>query len=104
METIIFNSNKGIDNFINRISYKVAEIKSMNGLISDVSISGYLIYSLPKEYNLYKPLLNSIRANINKLKLELLKADTSTKKNKLRDKTPNSTSDSILKVLAIQGN
>jgi hypothetical protein len=94
----------GIDNFINHISYKVAEIKGVNRSISDVSISGYLIRGLPKKYNLYKPLLNSIRANVNKLKLELLKADTSTKENKLRAKTPNFNPDTIPKALAAQGN
>jgi len=94
----------GIDNFINRISYKVAKIKKVNGLISDVSISGYLIRSLLKEYDLYKPFLNSIRANINKLKLELLKADTSTKEEKLRAKPPAFNPDTTPKVLAIQGN
>jgi hypothetical protein len=100
----MFNSNKKIDNFINHISHKVTEIKGINGLISDISISGYLIRGLLKKYNLYKPLLNSIRANINKLKLELLKANASIKENKLRNKTPNSISNSIPKALATQGN
>jgi hypothetical protein len=71
METIIFNIIKEIYNFSNYISYKVAKIKEVNRLISDISIYEYLICKLLKEYNLYKPLLNSIRANINKLKLEL---------------------------------
>jgi hypothetical protein len=53
----------------------------------DISVSGYLIHGLLKEYDLYKPLLNSIRANVNKLKLELLKADASTKEDKLKAKT-----------------
>jgi hypothetical protein len=100
METITFDSIKGMDDFINRISYKVAEIKGVNGSISDVSISGYLICGLLKEYNLYKPLLNSIRANINKLKLELLKADASIKENRLRAKTSNFNLDTTPKVLA----
>jgi hypothetical protein len=104
METIIFNTTIGIDNFINYISCKVAEIKGVNGSISDISISGYLICRLLKEYNLYKPLLNSIRANINKLKLELLKADTSTKEDKLRTKTFNFNPDTTSKVLAAQEN
>jgi hypothetical protein len=95
----MFDFNKGINNFINRISRKVAKIKGVNGLISDISISGYLIRGLPKKYDLYKPLLNSIRANINKLKLELLKADAFTKENKLRGKTPNFTSDFTPKAL-----
>jgi hypothetical protein len=93
-----------MNDFINRISYKVAKIKSINGLISDISISGYLIRGLLKKYDLYKPLLNSIRANINKLKLELLKADASIKEDKLRGKTPNFTSDFTSKALATQGN
>jgi hypothetical protein len=104
METIIFNSTKEIDNFI---SYKVAEIKEVNGSILDVSISGYLICSLPKGYDLYKPLLNSIRANVDKLKLELLKADASIKEAKLRAKPPafnlDTTSKPLAKVLAFQG-
>jgi hypothetical protein len=104
METITFDTTMGIDDFINYISYKVAEIKGVNGSISDVSISGYLIRSLPKEYNLYKPLLNSIRVNINKLKLELLKADASIKEKKLRAKPPAFNPDTISKVLAIQRN
>jgi hypothetical protein len=103
METITFNSTKGMDNFINRISCKVAEIKGINRSISNVSVSGYLIRSLPKKYNLYKPLLNSIRANVNKLKLELLKADASTKEEKLRAKPPAFNPDTTPKALAIQG-
>jgi hypothetical protein len=91
----------GIDDFINRISRKVAKIKEINRLISDISISGYLIRGLPKEYDLYKPLLNFIRANINKLKLELLKANASTKEEKLRAKSPAFNSDITLKALAI---
>ena len=93
-----------MDDFINRISYKVAEIKGVNRSISDISVSGYLIYSLLKKYDLYKPLLNSIRANVNKLKLELLKADTSTKEKKLRTKPPAFNPDTTPKALAIQGN
>jgi len=93
-----------MDDFINRISYKVAEIKGVNGLILDVLVSGYLIYRLLKEYDLYKPLLNSIRADIDKLKLELLKADASTKEDKLRAKTSNFNPDTTPKALAAQGN
>jgi hypothetical protein len=104
METITFDTIIGIDDFINRISRKVAEIKRVNGSILDVSVSGYLIRRLPKEYDLYKPLLNSIRANINKLKLELLKADISTKEDKLRAKPSNFNPDTTPKVLAAQGN
>jgi hypothetical protein len=103
METITFNTTIGMDDFINCISRKVAKIKEVNRSISDISISGYLIYSLPKKYDLYKPLLNSIRANINKLKLELLKADASTKEEKLRAKPPAFNPDITLKALAIQG-
>jgi hypothetical protein len=103
METITFDTTMGMDDFINRISRKVAEIKGVNGSISDVSVSGYLIRSLPKEYDLYKPLLNSIRADIGKLKLELLKADTSTKEEKLRAKPPAFNPDTIPKAIAVQG-
>jgi hypothetical protein len=92
-----------MDDFINRISRKVAEIKGVNGSISDVSVSGYLIRGLPKEYDLYKPLLNSIRADVDKLKLELLKADASTKEEKLRAKPPAFNPDTTPKVLAVQG-
>jgi hypothetical protein len=102
METITFNSTKGIDDFINRISHKIAKIKRVNRSISDISVSGYLIRELPKEYDLYKPLLNSIRANVNKLKLELLKADASIKKEKLRAKFPAFNPDTTPKALAIQ--
>jgi hypothetical protein len=104
METITFNNTKGIDDFINHISRKVAEIKGVNGSISDVSVSGYLIRGLLKEYDLYKPLLNSIRADVDKLKLELLKADASTKEDKLRAKTSNFNPDTTPKALATQGN
>jgi hypothetical protein len=103
METITFDSTMGIDDFINHISRKVAEIKGVNGSISDISVSGYLIRGLPKEYDLYKPFLNSIRANVDKLKLELLKADASTKKEKLRTKPPAFNPDTTPKALAVQG-
>jgi hypothetical protein len=92
-----------MDDFINRISHKVAEIKGVNGSISDVSVSGYLIRGLLKEYDLYKPLLNSIRADVDKLKLELLKVDASTKEDKLRAKTSNFNPDTTPKALATQG-
>jgi hypothetical protein len=62
-------------------------------------VSGYLIYGLLKKYNLYKSFLNSIRVDINKLKLELLKADAFTKENKLRAKISNFNSDTISKIL-----
>jgi hypothetical protein len=101
METIIFNSTIGINDFINHISRKVAEIKGVNELISDVFVSGYLICSLLKKYDLYKPFLNSIRANINKLKLELFKANAFTKKKKLRARPSAFNSNTILKALAI---
>jgi hypothetical protein len=101
MEIIIFNSTKGINDFINCISCKVAEIKGVNGSILDISVSGYLIYRLLKKYDLYKLLLNSIKANINKLKLELLKADAFIKEEKLRAKPLAFNSDITLKVLAI---
>jgi hypothetical protein len=101
METITFNTTIEMDNFINHISRKVAKIKKINKSISDISVSGYLIRGLPKKYNLYKPLLNSIRANINKLKLELLKADAFTKKEKLRAKPLAFNPDTIPKALAI---
>ena len=101
METITFNTTIGIDNFINCISYKVAKIKEVNRLISDISVSGYLIYSFLKKYNLYKLFLNFIRANINKLKLELLKTDASTKEEKFRAKPPAFNPDTTLKILAI---
>jgi hypothetical protein len=58
---------------------------------------------LPKEYNLYKPLLNSIRVDVDKLKLELLKADASTKEEKLRAKPSNFDPDTTPKALAAQG-
>src|SRR3984957_2164906 len=93
----------GIDDFINYISHKIAKIKGINKLISDISVSGYLIRGFLKKYDLYKPLLNSIRANVNKLKLELLKADASTKEEKLRAKPPAFNPDTTLKALAIQG-
>jgi hypothetical protein len=64
METITFDTTMRMDDFINRISRKVAEIKGVNRSISDISVSGYLIRGLPKEYDLYKPFLNSIRANV----------------------------------------
>jgi hypothetical protein len=101
LETITFDS-KGMDDFISRISRKVAEIKGVNGFISDVSVSGYLIRGLPKEYDLYKPLLNSIRADVDKLKLELLKADAYIKEEKLWAQPPNSNSDSTPKAPAAQ--
>jgi hypothetical protein len=103
METITFNTTMGINNFINRISRKVAEIKGVNRSISDVSVSGYLIRGFSQKYDLYKPLLNSIRANTDKLKLELLKADASIKEEKLRAKLPAFNPDTTPKVLAIQG-
>jgi hypothetical protein len=103
METITFNITMGMDDFINRISHKVAKIKGVNGSISDVSVSGYLIYGLPKKYDLYKLFLNFIRANIDKLKLGLLKADAFTKENKLRAKTPNFNPDTTPKALVAQG-
>jgi hypothetical protein len=104
LESIIYKSNKGIEDFINCISCKVAEIKGSGGLITDVTVSGFLIYSIPnKEYVNYKPFISSIRDNLSRLKMELYKAEASIKEEKLRANSSN-TSDSILKALFAGGN
>jgi hypothetical protein len=75
-----------MEDFINRISRQVAQIKGVGGTISNVTISGYLIRGLTKTYDAYKPLVNSNRADIDKVKLELLKAEASLKEEHLRSR------------------
>jgi hypothetical protein len=104
LESITYESNKGIEDFINCISCKVAEIKGLGGLIADVIVSGFLIRSIPnKEYTNYKPFISSIRDNLPRLKMELYKAEVSVKEKKLRANSSN-TSNSILKALSVGGN
>jgi hypothetical protein len=104
LESITYKSNKGIEDFINRISRKVAEIKGSGGLIADITVSGFLIRGIPnKEYTNYKPFIGSIRDDLPRLKMELYKAEASVKEEKLRANSSN-TSDSILKALSAGGN
>jgi hypothetical protein len=104
LESITYESNKGIEDFINCISRKVTEIKGLRGLIADVIVSGFLIRSIPnKEYVNYKPFIGSIKDNLPRLKMELYKAEASIKEEKLRANSSN-TSNSILKVLSAGGN
>jgi hypothetical protein len=104
LESITYKSNKEIEDFINCISYKVAKIKGLGGLITDIIVSGFLIRYIPnKEYINYKPFISSIRDNLPRLKMELRKVEASIKEEKLRANSSN-TSDSILKVLSIGGN
>jgi hypothetical protein len=104
LESITYESNKGIEDFINRISRKVAEIKGSGGLIADVTVSGFLIRSIPnKEYANYKPFIGSMRDDLPRLKMELRKAEASIKEEKLRANSSN-TSDSTPKALSAGGN
>ena len=103
LESISFDKNKGMDDYINRISRKVAEIRGVNGVISDVTISGHLIRGLPGAYEPYEPLLNTYRADVNKVKLELLKAEAMIKEKLLRAKPSNQPVDNTPKALAAQG-
>jgi hypothetical protein len=104
LESIIYKFNKRIEDFINYISYKVAEIKGLGGLIADVIVSGFLICNISnKEYINYKPFISFIRDNLSRLKMELYKAEVFIKEEKLRANSSN-TSNSILKVLSIGGN
>jgi hypothetical protein len=104
LESITYESNKGIEDFINCISYKVTEIKGLGGLIIDVIVSGFLIRSISnKKYTNYKPFISSIKDNLLRLKIELYKVEASIKEEKLRANSSN-TSNSILKALSIRGN
>jgi hypothetical protein len=104
LESITYKSNKGIEDIINYISYKVAEIKGLGELITDIIVSGFLIYNIPnKEYINYKPFISSIKDNLPRLKIELYKVEASIKEEKLRANSSN-TSNSILKALSIEGN
>jgi hypothetical protein len=104
LESITYKSNKGIEDFINCISYKVTKIKGLGELIADIIVSRFLIRSIPnKEYTNYKPFIGSIKNNLPRLKMELYKAEASIKEEKLRANSSN-TSNSILKALFIGGN
>jgi hypothetical protein len=104
LESITYESNKGMEDFINRISRKVAEIKGLGGSIADVIVSGFLICGIPnKEYANYKPFIGSMRDDLPRLKMELRKVEASIKEEKLRANSSN-TSDSMLKALSAGGN
>jgi hypothetical protein len=99
LEGIKFDSNKGIEDFINRISRKVAEIKGSGGLIADVTVSGIMIWALLKEYIYFKAYISSMRDNLPRLKMELHRAEASIKEEKLADSL--NTSNFTLKALLV---
>ena len=100
MEGITYDSNKGMEDFINRISRKVAEIKGSGGLIADVTVSGLMIRALPKEFVYFKAYIGSMRDDLPRLKMELRRAEATIKEEKLAN-GPN-TSDSTSKALSVQ--
>jgi hypothetical protein len=93
-----------MEDFINRVSRKVSEIKGLEGLIIDVTVSGFLLRGLPnKEFSNFKPYIGSMRDDLPRLKMELRRAEATIKEEKLRANSPN-TSDSTLKALLAQLN
>ena len=104
LETLTYDSNKGIEDFINHVSHKVSDIKGVGGLITDVTISGILLRGLPnKEFSNFKPYIGSMRDDLPRLKMELYRAEATIKEEKLRTNSSN-TSDSTLKALLAQSN
>ncbi len=101
LETITFDEKKGMEDYFNRISRQVSQIKGVGGTISDVATSSYIIRGLPRTYDLYKPLINSVRADTEKVKLELLKAKAMLKEDSMKTRG-NSQGDPTPKALAAQ--
>jgi hypothetical protein len=97
LEGITYDSNKGIEDFINRISHKVAEIKGLGGLIIDVTVSGLMIRALLKEFIYFKAYISSMRDDLPRLKMELRRVEAIIKEEKLANSL--NTSDSMLKAL-----
>jgi hypothetical protein len=89
-----------MEDFINRISRKVAEIKGLGGLIIDVTISGLMIWALLKEFIYFKAYISSMRDDLPRLKMELRRVEATIKEEKLAN-SPN-TSDSTSKALLVQ--
>ena len=87
MEQITFNKQKSIKDYLNRISCQVTQIKGVKGYIFNVTISGHIIRGLPNLYAIYKLLVNTTRANLEKVKLELLKAKALLKEDSLKKKS-----------------
>jgi len=71
---------------LNCISRQVAQIKGVGGYISNIIISGYIIRGLFNLYTIYKLLVNTTRANLEKVKLKLFKAKASLKEDSLKKK------------------
>jgi hypothetical protein len=71
---------------LNCISRQVIQIKGVGGYIFDITISGYIIRGLLNLYAIYKLLVNITRADLKKVKLELLKAKALLKEDSLKKK------------------
>ena len=82
---------------MNCISRQVAQIKGVGGYISNIIISGYIIRGLFNLYTIYKLLVNTTRVDLEKVKLELLRAKASLKEDSLKRKS--SSTNSTLKAL-----
>jgi hypothetical protein len=82
---------------LNCISRQVAQIKGVGGYISNIIISGYIIRGLFNLYTIYKLLVNTTRVDLEKVKLELLRAKASLKEDSLKRKS--SFTNSTLKAL-----
>ena len=72
---------------MNCISYQVAQIRGVKSYIFNITISGYIIQRLPNLYIIYKLLVNTTWVNLEKVKLELLKAKALIKEDSLKKKT-----------------
>ena len=73
LEAQVFDEkSEDMQAYQNRISRLIAQVRSCNGTVSDVSYAGYLLRGLPRSYDTVKVVLNTQRGDPEAIKSALL--------------------------------
>lgn len=93
LESTVFDEKtEDMQAYQNRISRLIAQVRSCNGTVSDVSYSGYLLRGLPRNYDTVKIVLNIQRGDPESIKSALLGEEARIQEESIRGARPTATS------------
>src|SRR5882757_9134914 len=85
LESTVFDEKtEDIQAYQNRISRLIAQVRSCNGTVTDVSYSGYLLRGLPRSYDTVKIVLNMQRGDPEAVKSALLSEEARLQEESIR--------------------
>src|SRR5882757_5765178 len=85
LESTVFDEKiEDMQAYQNRISRLIAQVRSCNGTVTDVSYSGYLLRGLPRSYDTVKIVLNMQRGDPESVKSALLSEEARLQEESIR--------------------